>query len=79
MEIKIFFNQNEMKLFLEDNGYTIEKKKETYWNQWGNHDSQGEWVECEKTYVMKDDQIVGSFEDVFYSLMTKKIKNILLK
>lgn len=79
MEIKLFFNNEEITSFLQSNGYTIENRKKSYWNQWGNHDSSGEWVEIEKPYVIKDDQIIGEVNNIFHTLITEKIKNILLK
>lgn len=79
MEIKVFFSDKEMKTFLEKKGYILEERVDTYWDQWGNHDNQGEWVEYKKLYAVKKGEQDRPFKDVFESLIEKKMKNTLLE
>lgn len=80
MNIQIDFTRSEKIEFLESLGYVIENRTEQEWHQWGNHDSQGNWVDINVTYAVKHklDKIESKLDDAFQNEMSEHLRNILL-
>lgn len=80
MNIPLYFTRSEKIEFLESLGYVIENKTEQEWHQWGNHDSQGNWIDINVTYAVKPklDAIKSKLDDAFQNEMSEHLKNILL-
>ena len=80
MQINIHFSEFEKVQFLEDLGYEVYEKTVSEWHQWGNHDSQGEWVDRTQLYAKKRklDASECELDRVFEREISEKLKNVLL-
>ncbi len=81
VELNVPFTREEKIEFLTKLDYQIVDLDIDVWEQWGNHDSQGNWqtqtLKCAvKNGIAptKNDKL----DDVFEDEMTKKVKRILL-
>lgn len=82
MNITTIFTLEEKKSYLEKNGYKLVEYTEDYWEQWGNHDSQGDWRKRKYTCAIKDDQTPSIHNDimtVFEKEMINKFKQFILQ
>lgn len=80
MNIQIDFTRSEKIEFLKSLGYVIENRTEQEWQQWGNHDSQGNWIDINVTYAVKPklDRIEFKLDDAFRNEISERLKNVLL-
>jgi hypothetical protein len=82
MGVPVYFTPAEKQMFLTKLGYTIVDINVEYWDQWGNHDSQGKWVTQKASCAVKGSQATATkndnIETVFNIEMGLKIKNLLL-
>lgn len=80
MVININFTSIEKIDFLESLGYNIYDKIEPIWEQWGSHDSQGDWADTTITYAKspKMSSVEYKIDDAFQKELSERLKNILL-
>ena len=81
MKLDIYFKESEMKEFLQKEGYSIVDHSYSVWDQWGNHDSQGEWREVNIVSAIKKGETPtegNRYTRVFEEEITNKLKNFLL-
>ena len=82
MNITAIFTLEEKKSYLEKNGYKLVEYTEDYWEQWGNHDSQGDWQKRKYICAIKNDQTPSMHNDimrVFEKEMINKFKQFMLQ
>ena len=80
MNIQIDFTTSEKKEFLKSLGYVTSERVEQEWWQWGNHDSQGNWIDKTVVYAKKPKMstIEHTMEEAFQKEMSEHLKKILL-
>ena len=81
MVLNLNFTKEEKIKFLDELGYRFTIIESHYWDQWGNHDSQGKWkteyIDCAIKHTgiaNKDDNI----DSVFEREIQNKLKRFLL-
>jgi hypothetical protein len=74
MNIFTLFTTEEKETFLAKNGYELVYFTENYWDQWGNHDSQGEWKKRNHLCAVKDGE-APSVNNVYYKVFEQVISN----
>lgn len=82
MNIVTLFTIEEKKEFLLKNGYNLVDYTDKTWEQWGNHDSQGEWSFQNYLCAIKGDEKPSSdkvFYKVFEKLIGEKFKQFILQ
>lgn len=82
MNLSNMFSKEEKKEFLVKNGYTLVEHKELYWDQWGNHDSQGKWETQTYLCAVKGDDKPSKFnlyDKVFEWNINHKFKEFILR
>ena len=82
MNINLIFTPDEKKNFLLKNGFNLVEFKQNVWEQWGNHDSQGNLVVVEHLCAIKGNEtpsIKNKYDDVFNQIVSNKFKNFLLE
>lgn len=72
MNIVTLFTIEEKKEFLLKNGYNLVDYTDKTWEQWGNHDSQGEWIFQTYVVAIKDGEKPSS-DKVFYKIFEKTV------
>jgi hypothetical protein len=80
MTININFNQQEKIDFLTLLGYNIYTKTVSNWEQWGNHDSQGDWVDQTVMYAKSNklSATEDSLENIFKREIEYRLKSLVL-
>lgn len=81
MYLSTLFTDTEKRNYLLKLGYDFVEFNEKYWDQWGNHDSQGSWEI--RTYVcaIKQDETPdtkNTYDKVFERIVKEKFKEFLL-
>ena len=82
MKIDIHFSDKEKKDFLMKQGYILTPYEYSYWEQWGNHDNQGDYKMRTIICAVKNIRTLSEdleYNNVFKVLMEAKIKSQLLK
>lgn len=76
------FTLEEKKTYLKKNGYDIMEHSEDYWEQYGNHDSCGEWKTKKYFCAVQGNEQTGIHNEinkVFENLLHIKFKEFLLR
>lgn len=82
MNLTTIFSVDEKKTFLTKNGYTLVDFTENYWEQWGNHDSQGKWEKRNHVCAIKDGEVPSVnnvYNKVFEQVISNKFKEFLFQ
>ncbi len=82
MNLNILFTDDEKKGFLIKNGFNLVEYNHDVWDQWGNHDSQGNWKVVKYICAVKGDEtpsLKNKYDEVFGNLITNKFKNFILE
>jgi len=81
IEIHPTFTLEEKVEFLTQIGYNISHTDIDVWEQWGNHDSQGNWTTKNIICAIKEGEsanVYNKIDDIFKVEIAKKIKRLLL-
>ena len=81
MHLSTLFTDNEKRNYLIKSGYNLVDYTEKYWEQWGNHDSQGSWENRNHVCAIKNDEIAdikNTYDKVFEVIVKEKFKEFLL-
>jgi len=82
MTIDCLFSKEEKTQFLQKLDYKITNIEVDYWDQWGNHDSQGSWASRPITCAIKNNETpseLNKLDDIFKEEINKKLKKLLIE
>lgn len=72
------FSFDEKACVLKRHGFRVEKHTIKIWEQWGNHDNQGDWEDHTNWFALKDNMkpaLNNTVETMFVILLHQRERN----